>query len=216
MILSHWLQGMSEPQQPCAIVATHQRWGVGQWGRNWSSPTGGVWISAALPWQGKVLGGRVGLLGLAVAVALAERLERHGLPVQIKWPNDILLHGRKLVGLLPSVIQRGSRVRIFRIGLGLNVRNSVPMKGIALYQLDRQRAADPAYWTAEVLLAFDRCYQSGGDGSWCLSALQRRLWANKIYHPRDGRIWRISGLAADGALQLQHGNHTEQWHHLYS
>ena len=119
VLLSRWLKGPVALAQPWAVVAAHQRWGTGQWGRRWSSPPGGVWLSAALPWQGEG-SGRAGLLGLAVAVSFAERLERHGLPVRIKWPNDLVLYGRKLAGLLPSVVQRGSTVRVLRIGLGLN------------------------------------------------------------------------------------------------
>ena len=41
-----------------------------------------------------------GLFGLAVALALAERLERAGVAVRIKWPNDLLVEGRKLAGIL--------------------------------------------------------------------------------------------------------------------
>ncbi len=210
VLLQRWLQGSGELQQPCAVVAAHQRWGTGQWGRRWSSPRGGVWLSAALPWQGEGAG-RAGLLGLAVAVAFAERLERHGLPVRIKWPNDLVLYGRKLAGLLPSVVQRGSRVRLLRIGFGLNISNPVPIGGIALDQLDRFGLVDPAHWTAEVFLALDRCQRVGGDGSWCLPTLKRLLWAQQIQHPRDGRIWMISGVASDGALQLRHGTQTEEW-----
>ena len=210
VLLNRWLKGPVEFDQACAVVAAHQRWGTGQWGRRWSSPRGGVWLSAALPWQGEG-SGRAGLLGLAVAVAFAERLERHGLPVRIKWPNDLVLYGRKLAGLLPSVVQRGSRVRLLRIGFGLNICNPVPVEGIALDQLERVGSLDPAHWTAEVLLALDRCHRIGGDGSWCLPALKRLLWAKQIRHPRDGRIWMISGVASDGALQLHHGTRTEEW-----
>jgi len=113
--------------------------------------------------------------------------------------------------LLPSVVQRGSRVRLLRIGFGLNLCNPVPIEGIALNQLERVGSVDPAHWTAEVLLALDRCQRAGGDGSWCLPALKRLLWAEQIQHPRDGRIWMISGVASDGALQLRHGTRTEEW-----
>ena len=126
---------------PRAVIATHQRRGVGQWGRAWVSPPGGVWISAALPWTSPA-SGQAGLLGLALALSLVQRLERRGLSVQIKWPNDLLVHGRKLAGLLPGVVQRGSQLRLLRIGLGLNVRNPVPSEGIALRGLEGQRASD--------------------------------------------------------------------------
>ena len=102
-------------------------------------------------------------------------------------------------------------MRLLRIGFGLNICNPVPVEGIALDQLERVGSLDPAHWTAEVLLALDRCHRIGGDGSWCLPALKRLLWAKQIRHPRDGRIWMISGVASDGALQLHHGTRTEEW-----
>ena len=80
------------------------------------SPRGGLWISAALPWQGRPPASAM-LIGLAVATVLAERLERRGLEVAIKWPNDLLVNGRKLAGLLPRLVQRGSTLRLVRIGI---------------------------------------------------------------------------------------------------
>ena len=92
------------------------------------SPRGGLWISAALPWQGGRSASAM-LIGLAVATVLAEHLERRGLEVAIKWPNDLLVNGRKLAGLLPRLVQRGSTIRLVRIGVGLNVENRIPLPG---------------------------------------------------------------------------------------
>tara|TARA_B100002051_G_scaffold230718_1_gene228404 strand:- start:518 stop:985 length:468 start_codon:yes stop_codon:yes gene_type:complete len=151
------------------------------------------------------------LLGLALALSVVQRLEQRGLSVQIKWPNDLLVNGRKLAGLLPGVVQRGSQLRLLRIGLGLNVRNSAPGHAIALRKLEGQQAADPIRWTAEVLLAFDHCHGIGGDGAWCLDGVQARLWSDQLVHPQDGQIWTIAGLERDGGLQLRQGSRTETW-----
>lgn len=208
--LSRWLQRQPHLPHPRALIASRQRQGVGQHGRRWVSPTGGLWISAALPWSGEAVG-QAGLLGLAVAVAIAQRLESKGLPVRVKWPNDLMIGDRKLAGLLPGVVQRGATVRLIRVGIGLNVRNRVPQGGVSLHRLPRQRAADPCQWGREVLLALDRCMDSGGDGSWCLPDLERLLWADRIRDPRDGRIWRITGVGSDGALEVQDGASSESW-----
>ena len=90
-LLGTWLRNQPTFVWPRAVIATHQRRGVGQWGRTWVSPPGGVWISAALPWNSPA-SGQAGLLGLALALSLVQRLERRGLSVQIKWPNDLLVH----------------------------------------------------------------------------------------------------------------------------
>ena len=129
--LAEWLQDAPDLVRPRAVVAGRQRRGIGQRGRPWQSPTGGVWLSAAMPWPGQSATA-AGLLGLAVALELANRLERPGVPVRIKWPNDLLVDGRKLAGLLPRLVHRGNRLRMVRCGVGLNVCNNVPAGGIAL------------------------------------------------------------------------------------
>ena len=209
-LLGAWLRDQPSLMGPRAVIATHQRRGIGQLGRPWLSPVGGVWISAALPWKSHA-SGHAGLLGLALALSVVQRLEQRGLSVQIKWPNDLLAQGRKLAGLLPGVVQRGSQLRLLRIGLGLNVRNPVPSEGIALRRLEGQQAADPTRWTAEILLALDHCHAVGGDGAWCIDGVQARLWSDQLVHPQDGQIWHVNGLEKDGALRLRQGSRTESW-----
>ena len=79
--LAEWLQDDPDLVRPRAVLARRQRRGVGQWGRHWQSPRGGVWLSAAMPCSGQSVTA-AGLLGLAFALELAQRLERHGVPVR--------------------------------------------------------------------------------------------------------------------------------------
>ena len=194
-----------------ACITEFQSAGRGRRGRNWrGSPYCHLMFS--MGWRFQKEDVEMTGLSLSVGVAVADSLRNlSGAPVGLKWPNDLFLYGRKLAGFLPSVTQRGSSVRQLRIGFGLNICNPVPIEGIALDQLDRVGSHDPARWTAEILLALDRCQQIGGDGSWCLPALNRLLWAKQIQHPKDGRTWMISGVASDGALQLHHGTRYEEW-----
>lgn len=81
-------------------IADEQVAGRGRSGRRWSSPPGaGLWMSVLLRTPG---GGGAPLLTLAVGVAVAEALEGvvgRGAPA-LEWPNDILLEGRKVCGIL--------------------------------------------------------------------------------------------------------------------
>jgi BirA family biotin operon repressor/biotin-[acetyl-CoA-carboxylase] ligase len=62
-----------------------------------------------------------------LAVSLAESLRKLGLTPQIKWPNDLLLNGRKVAGILVEAIWLGHELEAFIPGLGVNVsRDSVP------------------------------------------------------------------------------------------
>ena len=116
MVLTQWLH--QQPwlaRQPRAVLAQHQRFAHGQYGRFWMAPPGGVWMSAALPWPNGEPS--TGLFGLTVALALAEQLERYGVSAAIKWPNDLIVGSRKLAGVLPKLVFRGHQVRLARIGV---------------------------------------------------------------------------------------------------
>ena len=209
-LLARWLQQSAALDHSRAVVAVHQRKATGQRGRVWLAPPGGLWVSAALPWRGRPVAS-AGLLGLSVVAAMAECLEQRGLPVRIKWPNDLLVEGRKLAGVLPRLVHRGSQLRQVRIGFGMNVANPVPPEGIALKQLLGPAHHGVDHWGAELLLAFDRCQRRASDGSWCLAEIEQRLWSDRIQDPDDGSIWTIEGLAPDGALRLRHGSRTCCW-----
>ena len=76
-----------------------------------------------------------------------------------------------------------SQLRLLRIGLGLNVRNSGPCEGIALRRLAGQQAADPIRWTAEVLLALDHRHDLEAMGL-VPDDVQARLCAISSFIPR--------------------------------
>lgn len=114
------------------LIAAQQRAGRGQQGRRWLSPLGGLYLS---------LGLRVDLpatesarLMFGAAWGVAQALRSH-VPVQLKWPNDLVLDDRKLGGILVETRLQGDRVREAVIGLGLNWSNPVPETGIALSQV---------------------------------------------------------------------------------
>ncbi len=209
LVLSGWLRERPlQANQTRAVLAARQSYGVGQMGKNWSAPQGGVWISAAMPWNG----GKAfpGVLGLAVAVALSERLESFGVPVLIKWPNDLIVRGKKIAGLLPRLVHRGDRVLLARVGIGLNVCNRVPLEGIALTEVLRPGQCDPASWAAEVLFALDRTMDLVQKADLVCKEAERRIWADNFIDPDTGQVWDIDGLDIDGALLLRRGVETKK------
>ena len=210
ILLKQWLHQSPLVQRPRVVMARQQRWGVGQRGRVWQAPKGGAWLSAALP---VVQGGRnaagAGLMGLAVALALAERLEKASVPVRVKWPNDLLVGERKLAGFLPGMVQRGNSLRLLRCGIGLNVCNVVPDGAIALREF--LPAATPEYWTAEVLLALQACPGKLKDPETLIAQVQRRLWTDRVIDSGDGEAWRIDGLTSAGGLRLRRGEESKEW-----
>ena len=208
--LSQWLQSVPwRGEHPRAVLADHQTRGQGQRGRRWEAAHGGVWISAALPWDSS--SGHADMLGLMVALALCERLERKGLTVRIIWPNDLLINSRKLAGLLPRLVFRGGRLRMVRIGVGMNVANPVPVGAIALRDLLPRGCARRDVWTVEVLRALERIQTLANRPELVRREIEKRLWANQVKNPQSGEIWEIQGLALNGALQLCQGARSASW-----
>ena len=107
-----------------AVLAGEQLRGRGSRGRSWHSPPGGLWLSVlfrpAAPGGVEVMSLRV---GLAVAGALDELMPR---PVQLKWPNDLMLGERKVGGILCEARWQGHTLGWVAVGVGMNVRNAVP------------------------------------------------------------------------------------------
>ncbi len=103
------------------IFAETQTKGRGRLGRKWLSPTGqGLWFSVLLRPALSPVSITQLTVAAATAVARAIRLET-GLVPQIKWPNDILLGGKKVVGILTELSAELDRVRYVIIGIGVDV-----------------------------------------------------------------------------------------------
>lgn len=104
-----------------ACLAEQQHAGRGRRGRSWVSPYGGN-IYLSLLWRFNCGAAQLGGLSLAVGVAVKRALRDIGLEhVRLKWPNDILLDGRKLAGILLEMAGEASGPCVVVIGLGLNV-----------------------------------------------------------------------------------------------
>ncbi len=105
-----------------AIWAQSQRQGRGRRGRSWLSPPGcGLYFSVLL--RPPLPGDHLALISLLAAVAMAEGLaEVGGLPVGVKWPNDLRLGDKKTGGILLEVESNGGRRPAVVAGVGVNLK----------------------------------------------------------------------------------------------
>jgi BirA family biotin operon repressor/biotin-[acetyl-CoA-carboxylase] ligase len=103
------------------VVADTQTAGRGSGNRSWlSPPRTGIWLSCALSPSFHPC--RVREAGILAAYSIAKTLrEKHAAPVMLKWPNDIILGGKKIGGLLSEACAAGDKISWLVIGLGLNV-----------------------------------------------------------------------------------------------
>jgi BirA family transcriptional regulator, biotin operon repressor / biotin---[acetyl-CoA-carboxylase] ligase len=105
------------------VLADAQTAGRGREGRTWHSRSGlGIWTSLVLRPRAGI---DAGVLPLCIGIALAGAIERFcgALAPAVKWPNDVLVGGRKVAGILCEACWSGERLAFFVAGIGLNVNH---------------------------------------------------------------------------------------------
>ncbi len=101
-----------------AVTAEEQTAGRGRNGRSWHSPPGNLYISVLL--RPRMPPHALGRLSILAGLALLESLDRPGAPFALKWPNDLLLDGRKAAGMLLEARTLGEEVHAVVAGVGIN------------------------------------------------------------------------------------------------
>ena len=106
------------------VVAESQNSGKGRRGRVWKSPAGsGIWMSFLLKPQ--IRPEYASRLTLVAAMAVSAGIEEvTGLTSQIKWPNDLVLSGKKICGILTEMSTDLDTIRYIIVGIGINVNTS--------------------------------------------------------------------------------------------
>ncbi len=186
-----------------AVRAGEQLQGRGSRGRSWHSPPGGLWLSVLF--RPPVLQG-VEVMSLRAGLAVAEAIQPL-VPeaLQLKWPNDLMLDGRKLGGMLCEARWQGESLGWVAVGVGLNVTNRVraELEASAVSLACLGIAPDLSDLTDRVVAALRKLELSGG----ALSPSELRRFAARDF--LQGRAIRepvagiVRGLSADGALLVQ-------------
>jgi BirA family biotin operon repressor/biotin-[acetyl-CoA-carboxylase] ligase len=146
------------------VFAETQTKGRGRLGRKWISPGGkGLWFSVLL--RPKLRTTAVTQLTIMTATAVARALRQEtGIRVEIKWPNDILVGGRKLVGILTELSAEVDSVKHVILGIGVDVNldaSSLPtdLRRIATsVKIETGESRNRAELAAAILRELDRDY----------------------------------------------------------
>lgn len=115
---------------PLVAIALQQTAGRGQWGRQWLSSTGGLYLSLGISTDLAVQDNPH--LVMATAWGIATTLRHHHLPVYLKWFNDLILDRHKLGGIKIETRTQQETITNAVIGVGINWQNTVPEVGINL------------------------------------------------------------------------------------
>lgn len=105
------------------VVAERQTKGRGRMTRVWHSEKGGLYFTGI--WRPQLPLIQSARVGFAASLSMAESL-RHlfGVDAKVKWPNDLLVHDRKIAGMLSQIEAEADRIVFLNIGIGLNVNNT--------------------------------------------------------------------------------------------
>lgn len=191
------------------VVAEAQTAGRGSRGRSWVSPGGtDIYMSAVARLD--VPAARLPPLTLVVGLAVAEALDPFlGGRAEVKWPNDVWVDGKKLVGILTEAASTGAQLEPIVIGIGINVNRREFPSGLDVrpssLALELGRDLDRSEVLASVLNRLegwlDR-FQSDGPGA-AIEAINRRLALRGQRARVDQREGTVLSVASSGALLLE-------------
>lgn len=144
------------------IIAQGQTKGKGRIGRKWVSPNGGgIYVSLILRPDAET--DEIPSIALIAALAVAKAIkEETGLEAGVKWPNDVLINGKKVCGILTEIKAQPDRVDFLVVGIGVNVgtpASKLPPEGTSLAaETSAVKAPDMTVFLRRVLEAFERAY----------------------------------------------------------
>ena len=202
-------RGKAGAAEGLVIVAESQSAGKGRLGRTWSSPPGGLYLSLLLRPQ---LTTRE-LLRMTVysCVPVAQAIEEvTDLQVQVKWPNDLELNGRKLGGILVEGVSKLNRLDFVVLGIGINVNaepttdkveRAVSLRAVLCREVDQEQLL------ASILQHLDRFYSRLKKGEVDEVGYKRRssVLGRKVEANLGGKVVRGKALRVlkDGGLVVR-------------
>ncbi len=223
--IAHRLSNEDLPEGT-VIIAEEQLSGKGRMNRTWHSPKfTGIWMSLIL--RPNIPLTKAPQLTLLTAVAIVQAIEEEtGLQPEIKWPNDILVNGKKVTGILTELIAEADRIHSIIIGMGINVNQKkedfpteLQEKASSLY-LEKGELISRAGLIRSIFKHFEKLY---------LVYLEQGFFPIKLlwegYAISIGKILRARtltnviegkalGITDDGVLKLE--DSTGLVHHIYS
>lgn len=209
-----WEETRQSTGNGALFVADRQNNGRGRRGRSWVSPSGkNIYFSLVLRPKLKVE--QVSMVTLVMALSVARAIERYtGAKPGIKWPNDILLQGKKICGILTELKLTGNQMDFLVVGVGINVKAQDFPRELAEKAGDLEslcgRSIFRSELLAEVLHCFEQdyaCFLEAGDMSGLREAYQERL-VNKdrqvqVLDPQGTYEGIARGIAATGQLLVE-------------
>lgn len=197
------------------VTSARQTAGRGRYSRIWESERGGLYFSVLLkPTKTDFLPNLTQLM----SVCVCRTLESFGLLVQIKWPNDVLVNGQKICGILSEAVSREGRIQAVVLGVGLNVGQSnlasISQPAVSLRELGIQ--AETNVLLKKILDFFWRDYPVLLEKGFpfIASAYKERFGALgkevTVQNGNETLFGMVEDLSPRGALLLRTGQHLQE------
>ncbi|KAB2338300.1 biotin--[acetyl-CoA-carboxylase] ligase [Cytobacillus depressus] len=223
--IAHHLANEDAPEGT-VIIAEEQLSGRGRMDRKWHSPKyTGVWMSVIL--RPNIPPPKAPQLTLITAVAVVQAIEElTGLSPQIKWPNDILINGKKVTGILTELQADADRIISIIIGIGINVNQQIEdypdeIKNIATsLSIESGKKLQRAELVKLLLHKFENLYLLYLEKGFypikllwesCAISIGKTITARTITGSIHGKAL---GITEDGVLMIE--DEAGKVHHVYS
>ena len=197
------------------VIADAQSEGRGRLDRIWESPPSlNLYLSVVL--RPDIPAAASSLIPLMVGVAVADVISKYGPgPVRLKWPNDVLIDGKKICGILTEMRTKADRVHFIIVGIGVNINmrkldfprgireTATSLRILTECELDR---IDVAIRLFESLERWYRIFLSGGEAAirekWLQYAdiIGKRI---EVVFKSETQRGTVAGLDEHGALLLE-------------
>ncbi len=202
------------------VIADKQSCGKGRLGRKWESPAGtGIWMSLVL--RPNILPQHASQITLVAGLAMCETLHKiTGLKASIKWPNDVVINGKKICGILTEMSAEMERIKYIVLGIGVNVNmtefpddlpyaSSIALEGGMEYS--RKAIIN------DFLERFEKDYNHYKQNS-NLEAVKERYEQNcitihnkvRLIKKQEEVVAEAIGITSDGALQVKYEDGTTE------
>jgi len=200
----------SEPEG-LAVLALKQTAGRGSRGRSWQAPEGNLNLSVLL--RPARPAAQAGIFSLLAGIAIAEAIESFFAPLTtLKWPNDLLIGGAKLAGVLIDAAPQGTTLDWLIVGIGMNLRQAPRIEGRATTALKAHGVeVAPQEAASAILQRLSHWHDAHAE------AIQQAWLARahpigtpiEIRDARGSRTGSFAGLSPTGELLLQTKNRIE-------
>lgn len=203
------------------VVSDQQNAGRGRRGRSWESPKGdSVYMSLLL--RPRFAPDKAPMLTLVMAHSVCHALERVvDSPVQIKWPNDLIIRGKKIVGILTEMSTEIDYINHVVIGVGINVNGKIFPEELSdkatSLSIEEGHEIQRSVLIAEVMKQFERDYGQflqTEDLSWMKADYEKHLvnYGQKVmvHEATESYQAKALGINNTGELLIQKEDGTEE------